>query len=111
MLRQYWRPFAFGLLIGLVGLLFWHFPFDPTARGADIDNGISVGWLLQLRGERPPPDDVVAIDLARSFEPLRKDPDVGPALITRPEWQRCLNESLNLPTPDTGWPRCAVAVL
>src|SRR6185295_3400422 len=103
--RAYWRAVAFGVLIGLLGLLFWQYRIDTTTRGADIDRTDSIGWLLRLRAERPPPDNVVIVDIVQPFDDLR------PELAGRPEWRDCLVQSQGQVMPETKWPRCAIAVL
>src|SRR5438270_4427580 len=99
--RRYWPAVAFGVLIGLLGLVFWQFRLDPTTRGADVDRTDSIGWLLRFRGERPPPDNVVIVDIVQPFDDLR------PELAGRPEWRDCLAQSQGRITPETKWPRCA----
>src|SRR5438874_1608818 len=103
--RSYWRALAFGLAIGLLGLVFWQFQIDSTTRGADIDKTDAIRWLLQLRGERPPPDNVAIVDIVQPFDELRAE------LADRPEWRDCLLQSVGQIAPETKWPRCAIAIL
>ena len=74
---------AFGLLIGIVGLLISFFPVVH-----DLEEDVGLGLLFKLRGPRKPPANVVVISIDReSAERLKVSPNPD-------RWPRSLHAEL-----------------